>query len=64
MVRRITVEEAAKELGLSTQTLRFDLQDGRFPFGHARRKDERHSYYINAHQFYQYIGKDTEDNQK
>jgi putative salt-induced outer membrane protein YdiY len=57
MEKRITVAEAAKELGMSAQALRFDLQDGKFPFGHARKKDERYSYYINPHQFYKYIGK-------
>ena len=61
MEKTIPIAKAARELGISAQALRFDLQDGKFPFGHARKKDERYSYYINPHQFYKYIGKEVPD---
>ena len=42
------VEHAAKKLGLSTQTLRLALQQGKFSFGVAVKTSEnRYTYYIN-----------------
>ena len=41
-------EEAAKRLGMSTQTLRLALQQGKFDFGVAVKTSEnRFAYYIN-----------------
>ena len=42
------VSDAAKKLGLNTQTLRLALQQGRFPFGEAiQTSEKRYVYYIN-----------------
>lgn len=42
------VSEAAKRLGMSTQTLRLALRQGLFPFGVAvKTSDNRYTYYIN-----------------
>ena len=42
------VSEAAKLLGMNTQTLRLALQQGLFPFGVAIKTSEnRYTYYIN-----------------
>ena len=41
-------QEAAKKLGMNTQTLRLALQQGLFPFGVAIKTSEnRYTYYIN-----------------
>jgi hypothetical protein len=50
------VEEAAKKLGMSTQTLRLALQQGLFPFGQAIRTSEhRFVYYINPMRLEKYL---------
>ena len=42
------VSEAAKQVGMSTQTLRLGLQQGLFPFGEAiRTSEKRYVYHIN-----------------
>ena len=42
----ILVSEAAKQLGMSTQTLRLALQQGLFPFGCAiKTSTNRYTYY-------------------
>jgi len=42
------VSEAAKKLGMSTQTLRLALRQNKFPFGIAVKTSEnRWTYYIN-----------------
>lgn len=44
----ILVSEAAKEIGMNTQTLRLGLQQRRFPFGEAIQTSEnRYTYHIN-----------------
>lgn len=44
----LLVSEAAKELGMNTQTLRLALQQNLFPFGKAIKTSEnRYTYYIN-----------------
>ena len=44
----LLVEEAAQQLGMSTQTLRLALQQRLFPFGVAVKTSEnRWTYYIN-----------------
>ncbi len=51
------VSEAAKKLGMSTQTLRLALQQGLFPFGRAvRTSEKRYTYYINPTRLEKYIG--------
>lgn len=56
------VSEAAKKLGMSTQTLRLALQQGLFDFGTAVKTSEnRWTYYINPTRLESYLeGKDYE----
>lgn len=51
-VSRLLVEDAAKLLGMGTQTVRDGLQQGVFPWGYAIKTDEnRWVYFINATKF-------------
>ena len=51
------VSEAAKRLGMNTQTLRLALQQGLFPFGRAvRTSEKRYTYYINPMRLEKYLG--------
>ena len=51
------VEEAAKLLGMNTQTLRLALQQGLFPFGCAiHTSEKRFTYYINPKRLENYLG--------
>lgn len=56
------VSEAARKLGMNTQTLRLALQQGLFPFGVAVHTSEnRYTYYINETRLEKYIlGQDLE----
>ena len=58
------VSEAAKELGMNTQTLRLALQQQLFPFGVAVKTSEnRFTYYINKKRLERYLeGLDKEKN--
>lgn len=57
------VSEAAKELGMNTQTLRLGLQQDKFPFGVAIRTSEnRYTYYVNRNRLERYLGGGYEDN--
>ena len=50
------VSEAAKRLGMNTQTLRLALQQGRFNFGTAVKTSEnRWTYYINQTRLEKYL---------
>ena len=50
------VEDAAKKLGMATQTLRLALQQGLFDFGVAIKTSEnRYTYYINENRLEQYM---------
>lgn len=50
------VESAAKKLGMSTQTLRLALQQGKFDFGVAVKTSEnRWTYYINPARLENYL---------
>jgi len=50
------VEKAAKRLGMSTQTLRLALQQGKFDFGVAVKTSEnRWTYYINPARLESYL---------
>jgi hypothetical protein len=60
--KSLTPKQAAEIMGVTPQFIRCGLQQGRFPFGTAVKMSKQWSYYINAHQFYQYLGvKDTEE---
>jgi hypothetical protein len=50
------VEQAAKRLGMSTQSLRLALQQGLFDFGVAVKTSEnRYTYYINPKRLERYL---------
>ena len=50
------VSEAAKRLGMNTQTLRLGLQQGKFSFGTAIKTSEnRFTYYINESRLQKYL---------
>ena len=50
------VSEAAKRLGMNTQTLRLALQQGLFPFGCAvLTSEKRYTYYINEIRLQRYL---------
>jgi hypothetical protein len=50
------VSEAAKKIGMNTQTLRLALQQRLFPFGVAVKTSEnRWTYYINETRLEQYL---------
>lgn len=49
-------QEAAKKLGMNTQTLRLALQQGLFPFGVAvKTSEKRFTYYINEVRLQHYL---------
>lgn len=52
---RVTVSEAAKALGVSSQFIRIGLQRKTLPIGTAV-KMKRWVYYINPHQLEMYLG--------
>lgn len=43
----VSIHEAAQLLGMSDQTLRLFLQNGKFPFGSANKNGDRWCYSIN-----------------
>ena len=50
------VSEAAKKIGMSTQTLRLALRQGKFDFGVAiQTSPKRYTYYINSNRLNEYI---------
>ena len=50
------VSEAAKQIGMSTQTLRLGLQQKLFPFGEAiRTSEKRYTYHINKEALRKYM---------
>ena len=52
------VSEAAKQLGMNTQTLRLALRQGLFDFGVAVKTSEnRYTYYIHARKLLKYLGR-------
>ena len=53
---RLLVSEAAKQLGMNTQTLRLALQQRLFPFGVAvKTSEDRYTYYINPMRLEKYM---------
>lgn len=51
-IQRITVEQAAKLLGMNHETVRKGLRQGVFPWGYAIKASENHwVYFINAKKF-------------
>ena len=52
---RISVDEAARRMGVTPQFLRLGLRAGKFPFGTAVQMPGRWSYYINATRLERYL---------
>lgn len=53
---RLTVQQAAKAMGVTPRFVHMGLQRERFPFGVAIKGDGgRWSYYINANRFWAYM---------
>jgi hypothetical protein len=56
MCGKMLVSEAAKQLGMATQTLRLGLQQDKFPFGTAiRTSEKRFTYYVNEERLKNYL---------
>ncbi len=54
---KLTVDEVADIMDCTPQFIRVALQQGLFEFGVAvKTSSNRYTYYINAHQFYTYMG--------
>ena len=56
-MKRLSVAEAAKRMGVSPQFVRIGLQQGILPFGTAVKMSTRWTYYINEEKFFAYISK-------
>ncbi len=61
--QRISVEKAAEIMGKSPQFIRLCLQDGSLPFGVANKRKgcKKWSYYISPKLFYEYVGKENQN---
>ena len=58
-MKRITVKDAARLMGVSEMFVRIGLQRGRLPIGTAMKMNgDRYTYYINRKQFKEYTGID------
>jgi len=53
---RIPLQQAAEKLGMSAETLRHFLREGKFDFG-AAVKRKRWVYYINGQRWENYLGR-------
>lgn len=51
MKTTITIEEAARRMGVTPMFLRLGLRQGEFPFGKAVKFDKQWRYYINRERF-------------
>lgn len=57
MKNNISVAEAAKMMGVSSQFVRVGLQKGIFPFGYAVQiSTDRYTYFISKQKFLEYTG--------
>lgn len=60
--KKISVKDAARCMGKSSQFIRIGLQRGKLPFGSAvPTTDTRWDYYINPFRFREYVGADQFD---
>lgn len=57
-MKKISVAQAAKEMGVSQQFVRIGLQRGTLPFGVAVQMSTRWTYYINPNDFNRYMKKE------
>ena len=51
----VTIQDAAKIMGVTPLFLQYSLQQDRFPFGTATKMEKRWRYYIHAGRFIQYM---------
>ena len=54
-MKKISVAEAAQEMGVSKQFIRIGLQKGILEFGYAVKMSDRYTYHISPTKFYNYI---------
>lgn len=54
-MERVTVKQAAKELKMDPQCLRYMMKHGNLPIGHVLEKGERTTYYIYREKLDNYI---------
>lgn len=55
-MKRLTVAEAAKRMGVSQQFVRIGLQRGILPFGYAVKMSDRYTYHISENKLEDYLG--------
>ena len=56
MKNNLSVEEAAKLMGVGAQFVRVGLQQGRLPFGWAVKNKSKWRYYISKEKFTEFTG--------
>lgn len=54
-MKRLTVVEAAKRMGVSQQFVRIGLQRGILPFGYAVKMSDRYTYHISESKLNEYV---------
>lgn len=54
--QKITIDQAARRMGVSKDFVRIGIQRGQLPFGVAVKMSSVYTYYINPKQFLEYIG--------
>lgn len=54
-MKKVSIKQAAKIMGVSPQFIHIGLQTGRLPFGTAVKISSRYTYYINKEKFFAYI---------
>ena len=55
-MKRLTVADAAKRMGVSQQFVRIGLQRGILPFGYAVKMSDRYTYHISENKLEDYLG--------
>lgn len=58
-MKRITVADAARRLGVSQQFIRIGLQRRILPFGYAVKMSDRYTYHISEKLLNEYIHEET-----
>ena len=58
MPKRLSVEEAAKVMGVTPMFLRMGLRQDKFSFGAAVQMRKQWAYFINPQQFTEYMGRE------
>lgn len=61
-IGKITIQQAAKIMGVTPRFLHLGLQNDKFPFGTAVKFEKQWRYYINAERFHKWMsGEDLGD---